>query len=196
MNKIEHHPDTTRLAAFSDGVIAILITVMVFELKFSNDLKWLDTEAWLALLPKFVSYTLSFLMLGVLWVNHHQLLHQIRHSKPGLLWTNLHLLFWMSLVPLATHLVGSYPSYAYSGTVYGLVFFSCAGSFTRLRLFALRHQLLHEHSSVAQQHRVKRKNRLAMALYLLGAAISTYAVYPAFVLYLLVPVLYLSPDKP
>jgi uncharacterized membrane protein len=183
------------LEAFSDGVIAILITVMVFELKIASDVVVPDTQTWLALLPKLVSYMLSFLMLGVLWVNHHQLLHQIQHSKPGLLWNNLHLLFWMSLVPLATHLVGSYPHYAYSGTVYGLVFFSCAGSFTRLRLFALRHQLLHEHSSVEKQHRVKRKNRLAMALYLLGAAISTYSVYPAFVLYLLVPVLYLSPDK-
>jgi uncharacterized membrane protein len=92
-----------RLEAFSDGVIAIIITIMVLELKVPHDTSW---EALYSLWPVFLSYTVSFVSLGIYWSNHHHLMHMIQEVRGGILWANLHLLFWLSLVPFATAWMG------------------------------------------------------------------------------------------
>jgi uncharacterized membrane protein len=92
-----------RLEAFSDGVLAIIITIMVLELRIPHSTKWNDL---LALWPVFTSYLLSFIMLGIYWGNHHHLLHTIKEVRGGMLWANLHLLFWLSLMPFATAWMG------------------------------------------------------------------------------------------
>ena len=93
----------TRVEAFSDGVIAIIITIMVLELKVPHDTSWAALEE---LWPVFVSYVFSFLMLGIYWGNHHHLLHTIKDVSGGIMWANLHLLFWLSVMPFATAWVG------------------------------------------------------------------------------------------
>ena len=93
----------TRVEAFSDGVIAIIITIMVLELKVPHDTSWAALEE---LWPVFVSYIFSFLMLGIYWGNHHHLLHTIKNVSGGIMWANLHLLFWLSVMPFATAWVG------------------------------------------------------------------------------------------
>ena len=93
----------SRLEAFSDGVIAILITIMVLELKLPKDANWQSLkELW----PVVVSYLISFISLGIYWVNHHHLIHTVKTISGGIMWANLHLLFWLSLVPFATGWMG------------------------------------------------------------------------------------------
>ena len=93
----------TRLEAFSDAVIAIIITIMVLELKVPHDTNF---GALMKLWPVFLSYAFSFLMLGIYWGNHHHLVHTIKEVRGGILWANLHLLFWLSLIPFATAWMG------------------------------------------------------------------------------------------
>jgi uncharacterized membrane protein len=93
----------TRLEAFSDGVIAILITIMVLELRLPKDTNWSSLEE---LWPVFASYAASFITLGIYWVNHHHLIHTIQNLSSGIMWANLHLLFWLSLIPFATDWMG------------------------------------------------------------------------------------------
>src|SRR5213595_2853374 len=94
---------TTRLEAFSDGVLAIIITIMVLELKVPHTV---ELDALKPLLPVFLSYVLSFIYLGLYWNNHHHLLHTVKHVSGAILWANLHLLFWLSLFPFTTAWIG------------------------------------------------------------------------------------------
>src|SRR5262249_50008098 len=99
-------PGTGRIEAFSDGVIAIIITIMVLELKIPEAVGTISAhEFWQSmqeLLPKFISYVLSFIVVAIMWVNHHQIMHMIEKSDGKLLWYNVNLLFWMSLIPVST----------------------------------------------------------------------------------------------
>lgn len=187
---------TGRLEAFSDGVIAIIITVMVFDLKFptvpTEQTIWNDLQP---LLPRFLSYALSFLMLAVMWVNHHQLFHQIKHTDQKLLWLNINLLFWMSLVPFCTHFLGSNPALPYASVAYGLIFFTNALSFTLIRNHVSRKsQLIHESIQKDQMRSVIRKNRLGMIFYLSAALAAFVSVYISFVFFLIVPAMYFIPQ--
>lgn len=113
---------TTRLEAFSDGVIAILITIMVLELKVPHEA---DVAALLGLGPVLLSYLLSYVFVGIYWNNHHHLLHLVHHVSGRILWANLHLLFWLSLVPFATSWMGEHPSDPLPTAAYGLVLLAC-----------------------------------------------------------------------
>jgi uncharacterized membrane protein len=187
---------TQRMEAFSDGVIAILMTVMVFDLKFTTTLTAENfRQEWMELLPKFLSYALSFLMVAVMWVNHHQLFHQIKHSSGKLLWLNLHLLFWMSLIPFGTHFVGGNPWMPAASSAYGLIFFLNALAFTLLRGHVGRQRLLHSFAPAHRQRFIQRKNRITLAIYAASALLPWVSVYLSFALFLLVPALYFVPEK-
>ncbi|RIW15641.1 DUF1211 domain-containing protein [Algoriphagus lacus] len=192
-----HFPITTsRIEAFSDGVIAIIITVMVFDLKITEAIS--EDDFWKAivnLLPKLLSYVVSFLVLAILWVNHHQLFHQIKHSDGALLWYNLHLLFWMSLIPFATSLIGANPGLWHATAFYSLIFLFNSWAFALLRKYVNRKELLHESISLEAQRKILRKNRLALGMYLGAALLSPISIYPSFVLLLLVPAMYFIPEK-
>ncbi|MBC7875205.1 MAG: DUF1211 domain-containing protein [Ferruginibacter sp.] len=108
----------TRLETFSDGVIAIIITIMVLELKVPHDASWHALEE---LWPVFLSYIVSFIMLGIYWGNHHHLLHTIKEVKGGILWANLHLLFWLSLMPFVTAWMGENHFKANTVAVYAVL---------------------------------------------------------------------------
>lgn len=187
---------TSRIEAFSDGVIAIIITVMVFDLKFSGVLTeesvWSELEK---LAPKFISYIFSFLMIAIMWVNHHQLFHQIKHTDRNLLWLSVHLLFWMSAIPFATNFIGANPMLWQASFFYGLVFLMSALSFALLRKYALTKNLFHESISRDAQLKIRIKNRLAMGVYFLAALSSLISVYISFGLFMVVPTMYFIPEK-
>src|SRR5262245_11894503 len=111
---------TSRLEAFSDGVIAILITIMVLELHRPEGVEWSSFQEWLHHGP-FWAYVLSFVYLGIYWNNHHHMLHLVGHVTGGILWANLHLLFWLSLVPIATAWMGANPYETIPAAIYGVV---------------------------------------------------------------------------
>lgn len=187
---------TGRIEAFSDGVIAIIITIMVFDLKLQEIPD--GSTAWqelLQLLPKLISYAFSFLMLAIMWVNHHQLFHQIKHTERKLLWYNIQLLFWMSLIPFVTNLLGANPRLWTASFLYGIVFFMCALSFMLLRDYVVKKDVLHDGISRQAHIHIRNKNRVALAIYLAGAIFSMVSVYISFLFFLVVPAMYCIPEK-
>src|SRR5687767_13187466 len=118
-----------RLEAFSDGVIAILITIMVLELAAPHEA---DIAALLPLAPTFLSYVLSFVFLGIYWNNHHHMLQASKHINGRVLWANMHLLFWLSLIPFATAWMGENEFATWPVALYGVVLFCTAISYTLL----------------------------------------------------------------
>src|SRR5271163_1862852 len=119
-----------RLEAFSDGLIAIIVTIMVLELKVPHEV---TPEALAHLTPVFLSYVLSFLLVAIMWVNHHHLIHTVRHVDGLLLWCNINLLFWMSLIPFVTGLLGESHGEALPTALYGLNLTFCSIAFGLLR---------------------------------------------------------------
>ncbi len=187
---------TNRIEAFSDGVIAIIITVMVFDLKLQEIPT--DKTVWgelIKLTPKFISYAISFLMLSIMWVNHHQLFHQIKHTDRKLLWYSIHLLFWMSAVPFGTNFIGANPLLWQASFFYGIIFLMSALSFTLLRNYVLKNDLLHENISKEAHIKIRNKNRMALGIYLLASVVSMISVYISFALFLVVPAMYFIPEK-
>lgn len=195
MNNINQIP-TSRIEAFSDGVIAIIITVMVFDLKLQEIPT--DKNVWselIKLTPKFISYAISFLMLAIMWVNHHQLFHQIKHTDRKLLWYSIHLLFWMSIVPFGTNFIGANTLLWQASFFYGIIFFMSALSFTILRNYVIKNNLLHDSINKKSHIKIRNKNRVALAIYLSAAFVSIISVYISFVLFLVVPAMYFIPEK-
>ena len=157
----------TRLEAFSDGVIAIIITIMVLELKVPHG----DDFAALApLLPVFCAYVLSFIYVGIYWSNHHHLCHAIQRVNGRVLWANLHVLFWLSLFPFTTNWMSENHLTTVSTAYYGFVLF-----ITAVTWYILTHTLISMHDKNAALERAvdtDHKNRLSMLLYLITIDIS------------------------
>lgn len=173
-----------RLEAFSDGVIAIIITIMVLELKPPHD----TAAASLAeVLPGWLRYALSFVYVGIYWVNHHALLDRVKTVDGAALWANLHLLFWMSLIPYATAWAGENPLAAVPGALYGAVLLLCSISFL----------LLSWRLDVDAGHALSwgsRKNRLSIALYALAIGLSLWYAPLGAAVHVLLALLWLMPE--
>ena len=120
----------SRLEAFSDGVIAIIITIMVLELKVPEGADW---QALKPLLPVFLSYALSFIFIGIYWNNHHHLMHLVKHISAGIMWANLNLLFWLSLVPFATGWLGENHFQPFPVALYAVLLDLCGVAYTILQ---------------------------------------------------------------
>jgi uncharacterized membrane protein len=187
---------TNRIEAFSDGVIAILITIMVFDLKIpitnSEHSFWIEIKS---LIPKLISYSVSFVMIAIMWVNHHQLFHQIKHTDRKLLWLSIHLLFWMSLIPFCTNFIGEKPMYWEACFLYGFIFFMSALSFTFLRTYVIKKELLIETINKQRHIRIKKKNLIALTIYASGSLLGYFSVYFSYFLFLIVPMMYFIPEK-
>ena len=179
-----------RLEAFSDGVIAIIITIMVLEMRVPRGA---DMAALRPMVPVFLSYVLSFVFLGIYWNNHHHLLQAAKHVDGRILWANLHLLFWLTLVPLATRWMGENNFAAGPVALYGLVLL-----FAAVAYFLLVHALLFRHgkdSLLASAIVDDFKGKISVALYLLAILLSFMNSLSACALYVLVAVIWLVPDR-
>jgi uncharacterized membrane protein len=180
----------TRLEAFSDGVIAILITIMILELKIPEET---DFHALRPLLPIFLTYVMSFVFLGIYWSNHHHMLHATERVNGAVLWANLHLLFWLSLVPFVTGWMGENNVAALPAAVYGVVLLCAAIAYTILQMVIIR--LEGPHSKLAAAVKKDVKGKLSLVIYL--AAISLAFVEPrmSYALYVAVACIWLVPDR-
>jgi uncharacterized membrane protein len=178
-----------RLEAFSDGVIAILITIMVLELKPPHG----DTlDALRPLVPTLLAYLLSFVYLGIYWNNHHHLLHATRHVTGGALWANLHLLFWLSLVPFATSWIDESPG-SIPTAVYGGIFLCAAVAFTILQRVLARND--GEHSRLSRALGDDHKGKVSLLCYTAGIALAFVRPWIADVMYVVVALIWLVPDR-
>ena len=179
----------TRLEAFSDGVLAIIITIMVLELKVPHAT---DLSALADLLPIYLSYVLSFIYIGIYWNNHHHLLHTISTVNGGLLWANLHLLFWLSLFPFATGWMGENHFAPVPSALYGLVLLMAAIAYWLLQRSIMRSQ--GQNSLLARAIGKDMKGKLSPIFYLLAIPSAFLSPWISELFYVLVALMWLVPD--
>jgi uncharacterized membrane protein len=180
----------TRLEAFSDGVLAIVITIMVLEMKVPHDP---SVEGIAPLLPAFLSYVLSFIYVGIYWNNHHHMLHACSKVTGGVLWANLHLLFWLSLFPFATGWMGENHFSTLPTALYGAVLLSAAIAYFILQQTIIASQ---GHASPLRLAVGKDwKGKFSPVLYLVGIGLSFVSPWAATLTYVSVAVLWLIPDR-
>jgi uncharacterized membrane protein len=180
---------TNRLEAFSDGVIAILITIMVLEMKVPHGTDW---SVLRPVLPVFLSYVLSFIYLGIYWMNHHHMLHVTKTVKGGVLWANTNLLFWLSLIPFVTGWMGENDFAALPMALYGVVLLASAFAY-----WILQHCIIAaegEHSVLKEAVGDDWKGKTSLGLY--AIAIASCLLHPAIAgaIYILVAIMWLVPD--
>jgi TMEM175 potassium channel family protein len=179
-----------RLETFSDGVIAIIITIMVLELKASHDS---DLEALRPVLPAFLSYVLSFAHAGIYWNNHHHLFHTVQRVSGLTLWANLHLLFWLSLIPFVTRWMGETLFATWPVVVYGAVLLLCAVAWEIMRRVLLRQ---HEpESALARAMGSKFKEWASLVIYAVAIGLAFLNSWVACALYALVAVIWFVPER-
>ena len=181
----------TRLEAFSDGVLAIIITIMVLELKVPHGDELADL---LPLLPVFLSYVLSFVYIGIYWNNHHHMLHTVQHVNGAILWANLHLLFWLSLVPFVTGWMGENHFAALPTSLYGVVLFMAALAYWLLQTAIIAGGGGKE-ALLARAVGNDRKGKLSQVLYLIAIPAAFWFEWLSGALYVLVAIIWLIPDR-
>lgn len=179
-----------RLEAFSDGVLAIIITIMVLELKSPEGE---GVVALLSLAPIFLSYVLSFLYIGIYWNNHHHLLQACRRVSSGVLWANLHLLFWLSLVPFATRWIGENHDAALPTAVYGVNLLLAAVAYWILQQAIISND--GQNSLLRKAIGRDLKGRLSLLLYALAVLAAFAAPWLAQAVYVLVALIWIIPDR-
>jgi uncharacterized membrane protein len=179
-----------RLEAFSDGVMAIIITIMVLELKAPQQT---DLAAMRALIPAFLSYVLSFIYVGIYWNNHHHLFQVVKHVNGSTLWANLHLLFWLSIFPFATAWMGENHFEAVPVAFYGVVLLLAAVAYYMLTRTLLWHH--EQDSTLAKALGRDRKGKLSLIIYAGAVPLAFVNPWLAFALYILVAVIWLVPDR-
>jgi uncharacterized membrane protein len=179
-----------RLEAFSDGVIAVIITIMVLEMKVPHEP---DLGALLPLWPVFLAYVLSYIYVGIYWNNHHQLMHAVHHIDGTVLWANLHLLFWLSLVPFVTGWMSESHFPPLAVALYGVVLMLCGLSFVMLTKCLIT---IHGRDSfIARSLRGDRKGKISVAIYACAIPLAFVRWWIAIGLYALVAALWFIPDR-
>ena len=179
-----------RLEAFSDGVLAIIITIMVLELHAPHGTTWADFQP---LVPIFLCYILSFVNVGIYWNNHHQMFHAVKHIGGWVLWANLHLLFWLSLMPFVTGLIGGNDFAGVTVFLYTADLMMCGVAY-----FILVQALLVQHgrdSEFARALGSDRKEKVSMVAYVIALPLSLYYPIASLLLIATVALLWLVPDR-
>ncbi len=181
----------TRLEAFSDGVIAIIITIMVLEIKVPHGDALSDL---IPLIPIALSYALSFIFIAIYWNNHHHMVHTVHRVTAGILWANVHFLFWLSLVPFVTAWMGENHFSTMPMALYGTILF-----FAGLSYFILQRQIIATHgkeaSTLAKAVGKDYKGKLSVILYIVAIVGNFYSVWISGGIYIFVAFLWLIPDK-
>ena len=179
-----------RMEAFSDGVFAVIITIMVLEMRAPHGT---DLDDLRPLVPVFLSYVLSFVFVGIYWSNHHHLIHAVEHVSGPVLWANLHLLFWLSLTPFVTNWMGENHFAAWPVALYGAVLLlSAIAYFILTRLLLSLHG---ENSVLATALGSDFKGKISMVIYLVAVPLAFVKSWLACGLYVLVAIMWLVPDR-
>ena len=182
--------DKGRVEAFSDGVIAIIITIMVLELKVPHGLEFTDLKP---VLPVFLGYVLSFVYVGIYWNNHHHMLQTVKSVNGSILWANLHLLFWLSMVPFATSWMGEKPLAPAPVALYGAVLIMNALSYTVLSVLLIRHE--GPDSALAKATGSDFKGRVSLVCYAAAIVLAFVQPIASLMLYVLVACIWFIPDR-
>jgi uncharacterized membrane protein len=182
---------TGRLEAFSDGMLAIIITVMVLELKVPHGADW---AALKPVMPVLISYVMSFLFVGVYWGNHHHLLHTVKRLSSGIMLTNLHLLFWLSLVPFATGWMGENHFAPFTVAVYAVLLNICGIAYTLLQKMI---EACHKEDTRLKMllQKQTRKGILSMICYAMAVPLAYINSYISVAVFFAVAIMWLVPDK-
>jgi uncharacterized membrane protein len=195
---------TSRAEAFSDGVIAIIITIMVLELEIPDISKDATTRSIAhhlhQLAPYFGAYVFSFMMTGIFWTNHHHMFHLLEKTDEPLIALNLFFLFWMSLIPFATAMVGANPLLAISVALYGFIMLMTTFSLAIMRNYTLRKSLVHKDEDKTLTKKVyvvsvraRTKNWIGTAAYLLSIPLAYVSVYLAYICFAIPPIIFFIP---
>jgi uncharacterized membrane protein len=176
-----------RLEAFSDGVLAIIITIMVLELKVPHGD---DLAALYPMCPIFLSYVLSFVYVGIYWSNHHHLMHTVKHVTGGIMWANLHLLFWLSLLPAVTSWAGENSRASLPAAIYGVVLLMAAVSW-----LILQGAIIRGGGTLATAIGSDLKGKLSPVLYALGIALAFVHPWVTDGIYAVVAMMWIVPDR-
>jgi uncharacterized membrane protein len=183
--------EKTRLEAFSDGVIAIIITIMVLEIKIPQTADW--SGLW-ALAPVFLSYLLSFIFVGIYWGNHHHLLHTVKRVSAGILWSNMNLLFWLSLIPFATGWMGKTEFAQNTVICYAVLMMACGTAYHILqKTIESTHKTDERLAKIYKTQ--SQKGIASLILYLLSIGFAFYHAAVSGVIFFIVAVMWLVPDK-
>lgn len=179
-----------RLEAFSDGVIAIIITIMVLELKVPHG----ETlEDLMPLIPVFIGYILSFVFVGIYWNNHHHMLQATQKVNGKILWANMHLLFWLSLIPFTTSWMGEHAMAGPPVILYGVNLLACAIAYTVLAKVLVAHHGIQ--SALASAIGSDTKGYVSLLFYLTGIVVAFWWPVAAYILYIAVALMWLIPDS-
>ncbi|PWB22013.1 TMEM175 family protein [Flavobacterium sp. HTF] len=180
----------TRLEAFSDGVLAIIITIMILEIKVPHGVEFADLKP---LIPKFLSYVLSFVYVGIYWNNHHYLLHGLSKVNGKILWSNLHLLFWLSLIPVSTGWMGEHNFAKTPLAFYGIILFGCALAYIILQKIVL--DIEGKDSLLAKVLGKDLKGKISVVLNIIGIVSAYFNQWISGSCYVIVALIWLVPDK-
>ncbi len=179
-----------RVEAFSDGVLAIIITIMIIEIKAPHENSF---EALVPLIPIFLSYLLSFAYIGIYWNNHHHLFQATKTINGTVLWLNMHLLFWLSLIPFATSWIGEEHFASVPMSIYGFVLLMCAIAYN-----LLQNKLIHLHGeeSILQQAIKKdKKGKISLLCYIAAIPLAFVSTWISGLLFIAVALLWIVPDR-
>jgi uncharacterized membrane protein len=178
-----------RLEAFSDGVIAVIITIMVLEMKVPHGT---DVASLMPLVPVFLTYVLSFVFVGIYWNNHHHMLHAVQHVTGGGLWANLHLLFWLSLIPFVTGWMSENHFEPLPVATYGVVLLMCGVAYYVFERILVRHH--GDDSQLSRALGKEWKGILSVLIYAAAIPLAFWHAEIACALYVVVAVMWLCPD--
>ncbi|MEO6538953.1 MAG: TMEM175 family protein [Ferruginibacter sp.] len=179
-----------RLEAFSDGVLAIIITIMVLEIKVPHGNTLLSLQP---LLPVFLSYLLSFINIGIYWNNHHHMFLLVKNINGKVLWCNIHLLFWLSLIPFATGWMGENNFTLWPVVIYGIVLLFCGVAYSLLVVSLLKTH--GKNSTFAEAIGRDKKGKISIAIYALGILLSFVNSWIGLLLYIIVAFIWFIPDR-
>jgi uncharacterized membrane protein len=189
----------SRIESFSDGVIAIIITLMILNIHVPDINSALPSpEIWKSLseaVPHLLSYLLSFILLGVYWVNHHHFFHALRESDRHILWWNLNLLFWLSLIPMPTSFLAEHPGLPEATALYGFNVLAASLSFTLMGRYARKKQLMLHNISRRRSKRLQWMNWTGIALYVISIFAGYISIYISYSIFVIVPAMYFIPQK-
>lgn len=181
---------TGRLETFSDGVIAIIITIMVLQLKIPHGVSFTALQDTI---PTFLAYTLSFTVLGIYWINHHNLIRATKHVNTAIMWANLHLLFWLSLIPFATSWIGLNYQRGAPTVVYAAVILLCAIAYTILEYAIVRHH--GKDTKLAKSIGKDIKGKVSLGLYAFAVIIGFFYPWISDIIFIMVALVWFIPDR-
>lgn len=182
--------DTNRMEAFSDGVLAIVITIMVLKLEMP---KQVSLEAVRSTYPIFLSYILSYVYIAIYWTNHHHLLSMLNLVSGSILWKNLLWLFWMSLIPMATEWIGINPFEGLPTLIYGIVLFMCSISYIILQSGVIK--INGKDSKISKSIGKDLKGKFCIVAYLISILFAMHYPIVSYIIYIIVALVWIVPDK-